>query len=242
MFRRTMAALVALGTLSLAGCVDTSTSQVFAASSTRVINDRLSELAGELDPPQELAFNNDGSGSLVTQLNEGAEADVLITADTTSMDQAVADGTVHDAQELATNSMVMVVPAGNPAGIHSLTDLTAQTSLVLCDPQVPCGRVSQRLQELNAVELKPVSLEGAVGDVLGKVAGGEADAGWVYRSDALAAGQDVEVIEIPHADEAPNTLWVAPASQRPEADALVDLLLSDKVATVLEDAGFTPVS
>lgn len=216
--------------------------QLFGASSTRVINDELTRLAGELDPPQDVALNNDGSGTLVTQLNEGADADVLITADTKSMDQAEADGTVGEPQELATNSMVMVVPAGNPAGIRSVEDLDG-VDLVLCDPQVPCGGVSEQLEKLNDLDLTPVSLEGAVGDVLGKVTNGEAEAGWVYRTDALAAGDDVEVIDIPHANEVSNTLWVATVNNSPNpeaAEALAKLILSDEVATKLEEAGFTP--
>ena len=90
-----------------------------------------------------------------------------------------------------------------------------------------------------------MSLEGAVGDVLGKVHNGEADAGWVYRTDAAAAGDDVEVIDIPGAENAPTTLWVAAAtaSQTPErAAALVELILSPDVATILADAGFTPAA
>ncbi|AGS34602.1 putative molybdate transport system solute-binding protein [Corynebacterium maris DSM 45190] len=220
--------------------------QVFGASSTRVINDELSALAAELEPPHELTFNNDGSGTLVTQLHEGAPADVLITADEHSMDQAVADGSVDEPRHLATNTMVMVVPAGNPAGIDSVDDLADdRVDLVLCDPQVPCGRASERLIEHNDLTLDPVSLEGAVGDVLGKVHNGEADAGWVYRTDAAAAGDDVEVIDIPGAENAPTTLWVAAAtaSQTPErAAALVELILSPDVATILADAGFTPAA
>ena len=219
--------------------------QLFGASSTRVINDQLSELAAELDPPLEIAYNNDGSGSLVTQLNEGAPADVLITANTSTMEQAEEDGTVGTPQELATNSMVMVVPAGNPAGIESVEDLSEDVNLVLCDPSVPCGNVSEQLQELNGLTLSPVSLEGAVGDVLGKVTNGEADAGWVYRTDAAAAGEDVEIIDIPQAEEVPNTLWVATAneSENPEqAEALVELILSEDVSAALEEAGFTPAN
>lgn len=218
--------------------------QVFGASSTRVINDELSALAADLEPPHELAFNNDGSGTLVTQLHEGAPADVLITADRHSMDRAAADGSVDAPRRLATNTMVMVVPAGNPAGIDSVDDLADDdVDLVLCDPQVPCGDVAERLIERNDLTVAPVSLEGAVGDVLGKVHNGEADAGWVYRTDAVAAGDDVEVIDIPGADNAPTTLWVAAAtaSRSPErAAALVELILSPDVAAALADAGFTP--
>lgn len=218
--------------------------QVFAASSTRVINEELSALAADSTPPQELTFNNDGSGTLVTQLHEGAPADVLVTADEHSMDQSVADGTVTDPRHLATNTMVMIVPADNPAGVDSVDDLDDdRVDLVLCDPQVPCGRASEDLIARNDLTLTPASLEGSVGDVLGKVHNREADAGWVYRTDALAAGSDVEVIEIPGAQDAPTGLWVAAttASQYPEqAAALVDLILSPDVAAILADAGFHP--
>lgn len=234
----TAGALVACGGSESSGGAEL---QLFGASSTRVINDELSTLAAELDPPLEIAYNNDGSGSLVTQLNEGAPADVLITANTSTMEQAVADGTVSDPQELATNSMVMVVPSGNPASIESVEELDEDINLVLCDPSVPCGDVSAQLQELTGLSLHPVSLEGAVGDVLGKVANGEADAGWVYRTDA-AASDDVEMIDIPQAEHVPNTLWVAPVTDIEQTTALVDLILSPEVAAVLEESGFTPAT
>jgi molybdate transport system substrate-binding protein len=240
------AALLTGCTAPGAGTTGAAELQVFGASSTRVINDELSALAAELEPPHELTFNNDGSGTLVTQLHEGAPADVLITADEHSMNRAVADGSADDPQRLATNTMVMVVPAGNPAGIDSVDDLTDDdVDLVLCDPQVPCGDVAERLIEHSDLTVAPVSLEGAVGDVLGKVHNGEADAGWVYRTDALAAGDDVDVIDIPGAENTPTTLWVAAAtaSQNPErATALIELILSPDVAAILTDAGFTPAA
>ena len=243
---KTVTAVAAAATAGLltacAPTEDTGQAQLFGASSTRVINEQITELAAELEQPLDVAFNNDGSGSLVAQLNEGADADALITADTSSMDQAVADGTVGEPQELATNSMVMVVPADNPADVSSIDDLTDDVNLVLCDPSVPCGGVSEELQELNDLELSPVSLEGAVGDVLGKVTNGEADAGWVYRTDAAAAGDDVEIIDIPQADEVPNTLWVAPVEGAANGDALVELILSEEIAAALEEAGFTPAN
>ncbi len=253
-FRSATAAVAALaGTaLLLASCSPAATDpgdepvRIFGASSTRVINEELTVAAQRLDPPLEVQINNDGSGTLVAQLNEGAPADVLVTADRASMGRALADGTVVDPHRLAGNSMVMVVPAGNPAGIDSVADLAADdVDLVLCDPRVPCGEVSERLIDANGLSVHPVSLEGAVGDVLGKVGNGEADAGWVYRSDALAAVGDVEIIDIPGAAEVPNTLFVAvtTASRQPaEARRVVELILSGDVADVLAEAGFTPAS
>lgn len=256
-----LGAVAGLAATALVGCSDsgndsataTSTSaateasvvqlQLFGASSTRVLNDEIVEAAAKLDPPVNIEFNNDGSGSLVSQLAEGATADILITADKKNMDQAVEDGSVTNPVEAATNSMVMIVPADNPANIESLEDLTPDVNLVLCDPSVPCGTVSEQLQKANNVTLSPVSLEGAVGDVLGKVQNGEADAGWVYRTDAQAAGDDVKVIDIPHANEFPNTIWIAltVASTNPEAaQQVINLILSDEMAKHWEAAGFTP--
>lgn len=215
---------------------------IFAASSTRVLNDDLTALAGE----QELHFNNDGSGSLVSQLNEGARADVLITADTQSMERAQADATVDKPRPLARNELVMVTPADNPAGLHAASDLEGSTArLVLCDPTVPCGATSQRLAERAELELAPVSYERAVGDVIGKVASGEANAGWVYRTDALAAGDAVTIIEIPGATDDPSTVWVATtrtAANPAAAEGFVDLLFTEPVRTALIDAGFTPLA
>ena len=250
--RHAAALMLAAVALILASCSpagpgsDAVDVRIFGASSTRVINDELAAAARRLDPPLGVEVNNDGSGTLVAQLLEGAPADVLITADRRSMDRALADGSVESPQEIAHNSMVMVVPAGNPAGVGSVAELAdGDVDLVLCDPQVPCGEVSARLIDANGLRVQPVSLEGAVGDVLGKVQNGEADAGWVYRSDALAAGGDVEIIEIPQAADFPNTLFVAVATASPhpaEARRIVDLVLSEEIAAALAEAGFTPAA
>ena len=155
MHRRVTALLVALG-IALSGCAphtsvtssqDTAdtTLTVLAASSTRVINDELTERAGQLESPVNLSFENGGSSDLVSKLREGAPADLLLTASKKTMDKAVQDGTVATPEVLATNVMVMVVPKGNPAGIHSVEDLPHSDHFVLCDPQVPCGDISLSL-------------------------------------------------------------------------------------------------
>lgn len=243
-----LAALLALGALPACSPAEEQAGghslTVFGASSTRVVNEQLEDLYTRTFPGGELAFNNDGSSALVSQLNEGAPTDVLLTADRESMDRALADGTVTGEQLIAQNELVLVVPDGNPAGISSAAELASfDGNLVLCDPQVPCGRASARLAEHNDLELHPVSLEASVGDVVGKVASGEADAGWVYRTDARNAGDAVEVIEIPGAADHPNEVWAAAAaaSEHPdEAGALVTLLTSEDMAVALAEAGFTP--
>ncbi|MGP6173453.1 extracellular solute-binding protein [Corynebacterium sp. A21] len=211
---------------------------VLGAASTRVINEELSELS-----EQELEFINAGSATLVQQLSDGSPGDLLITADQASMDRAVDQGVVGGPVAIATNSMVMVVPAGNPAGITGVDSSLEGANVVLCDPQVPCGAVSGKIMADQGIELQAASLEHSVADTLGKVTSGEADAGWVYRTDAQAAGDTVAVFEIPGAEQVLNTLVAAVStdSANPEqAQALLELITGEDMAGVWEDNGFTP--
>ncbi len=221
---------------------DAATLNVLAASSTRVINDELTQRAGQLAPPVNLNFENGGSSDLVSKLREGAPADLLLTASKKTMDKAVQDGTVATPEVLATNVMVMVVPKGNPAGIQSVEDLRHSHHFVLCDPQVPCGDISSRIIDDKRLDVHPSSQERQVADVLGKVASGEADAGWVYSTDAAAAGDDVEVIDIPGAEKFTNQILgavTAEASHPDQARAVLDILSGD-FASTWRDRGFNP--
>lgn len=223
-----------------AGSVDMT---VLGAASTRVINDDLADLATGLDPAQNLSFVNAGSSTLVQQLADGSPGDLLITANRETMDMAVENGSVAEPRVVATNSMVMVVPRGNPAGITGVDSSLDDAVVVLCDPQVPCGTISQTLIDELGVTITPASLEHSVSDTLGRVVSGEADAGWVYHTDAVAAGDAVEVIDIPEAEEHPNSLMAAvtAATEKPErARVLLDLLTSGEMAQVWTDRGFTP--
>lgn len=250
----TAAAFLAAVTL-LAGCTSSSSDTaastdpsssdagvaltVLGASSTRVLNDDLQELTN-LD----LTFINAGSSTLVQQLADGSPGDLLITADRPTMDSAVGQDLVNDPVEVATNSLVMVVPQGNPAGITSTADL-AGASVVLCDPVVPCGAISQTIIQEQNIEVTPVSLEHAVADVLGKVTSGEADAGWVYRTDAQAAGDAVEVIEIPGSESHRNSVMAATTTStehQEAAEKLLALLTSPEAAPLWSKHGFTPVT
>ncbi|MCQ9346566.1 molybdate ABC transporter substrate-binding protein [Corynebacterium phoceense] len=213
---------------------------LFAASSTRVLNEAMEKAAADI--PATLTFNNGGSAALVQQIKEGAPADLLLTASKKTMDQAVADGTVDEPQTLAENVMVMVVPKGNPAGITSLDDVNEDTTFVLCDPTVPCGDVSTKIMDDKDLDLKADSLESQVADVLGKVTSGEADAGWVYSTDAAAAGDAVEVIEIPGAEKFTNSILGATVKDSEHKDAATKLLntLADDFDSTWTEFGFTP--
>lgn len=251
--KKRAAALLAALAFALAACApptsttsaqdaDAPTLNVLAASSTRVINDALTSRAGQLTPPVNLNFENGGSSDLVSKLREGAPADLLLTASKKTMDKAVQDGTVATPEVLATNVMVMVVPKGNPAGIQSVEDLRHSHHFVLCDPQVPCGDISSRIIDDKRLDVHPSSQERQVADVLGKVASGEADAGWVYSTDAAAAGDDVEVIDLPGAEKFTNQILgavTAEASHPDQARAVLDILSGD-FASTWRDRGFNP--
>lgn len=251
--KKRAAAFLAAMAFALAACApptsttsaqdaDAPTLNVLAASSTRVINDELTRRASQLAPPVNLNFENGGSSDLVSKLREGAPADLLLTASKKTMDKAVQDGTVATPEVLATNVMVMVVPKGNPAGIQSVEDLRHSHHFVLCDPQVPCGDISSRIIDDKRLDVHPSSQERQVADVLGKVASGEADAGWVYSTDAAAAGDDVEVIDLPGAEKFTNQIVgavTAEASHPDKARAVLDILSGD-FASTWRDRGFNP--
>ncbi|AOX05765.1 molybdate ABC transporter substrate-binding protein [Corynebacterium sp. NML98-0116] len=249
-----VAALAATGLTACAGGTDSESAAskaptaeapsdliVMGAASTRVLNEDLSEMS-----ENNLEFVNAGSSDLVQQLKEGAPGDVLITADQKNMDKAVEAGVAKDPKVVATNSMVLVVPKGNPADIKSVEDVQKDgVNLVVCDAQVPCGSVTNELVTANNLTINPVSLEHSVSDTLGKVVSGEADAGFVYRTDAAAAGDAVEVLDIPHADEKPNSLVAAVTTNTTDeaaAQNLFELLASPEMAVVWEKYGFTPAA
>lgn len=213
---------------------------VLAAASTRVLNEQLAELSDN-----ELGFVNAGSSTLVQQLADGSPGDLLITADQRAMTAAVEQNVVIEPVELATNSMVMVVPAGNPAGITGVDASLDRANVVFCDPQVPCGDVARQIMAREGYQIDAVSLEHSAADTLGKVTSGEADAGWVYRTDAQAAGDQVEILDIPGAEDVPNTLYAAVTANtdNPEpARRLLAVLTSAEMSAIWEEHGFHPLT
>lgn len=242
------AASVAL-LLSLAGCGgsddEATTLTVYAAASLTSTFEQLADEFEQEHPGTEVQLSFGGSSDLVTQIQEGAHADVFASADLATMqkltDDDLADG---DPQDFATNTLEIAVPPGNPAGITGLADLAAPgVNLVVCAPEVPCGAATRAVADAAGVALSPVSEEQSVTDVLAKVTSGEADAGLVYRTDVQAAGEDVRGIELPEADSAVNTypiVVVQGADEAALAREFVDLVLGAAGQQVLADAGFGP--
>ena len=174
-------------------------------------------------------------------MSEGSAADVLATADTDIMDSAVSQGLVGDPQEFATNTLSIIVPEGNPAGITGFDDsLNAEgVNLVICDPEshVPCGTATKKMEETTGVTLTdPASKETKVSDVRSKVESGEADAGIVYVTDAATA-KGTEEITIPDLGVVNHYPIATTSSSTNEAGgkAFVDFVLSDKGQEILQN-------
>ena len=218
------------------------TIQVFAAASLTETFTGLGKQFESDHPGTKVEFNFGPSSGLVEQIESGAPADVFASASPSNMDTLVSSGDAEDPKDFATNSMEIAVPPDNPAQIVALGDLVGQgVKVALCQPQVPCGKVAAEVFANAGLTAKPASEEVDVKSVLTKVQLGEVDAGMVYVTDVLAAGDKVKGVEIPDTQNASTSYPIAAlegSEHQKEAAEFVDLVLSDDGAKVLEEAGF----
>jgi len=177
----------------------TGTVSVFAAASLTDSFKALGAAFTAAHPGVTVQFNFAGSPTLVTQIEQGASADVFGSADTTNMDKLKADGfAAGTAQVFAHNKLAIVVAAGNPKGISGLSDLAKPGVIYITPaPTVPAGKYALQILANAGVKVTPKSLETDVKSVVGKIQLGEADAGIVYATDVTAAGSKVQGITIP---------------------------------------------
>lgn len=224
---------------SASGGSSETTLTVLAAAS---LTETFTELGKEFEsqhPGTTVKFSFDSSATLAEQAKEGAPADILATADQETMDSAT-DALEGDATKFATNEIVMVTPADNPAGLEDFADI-ADSTFVICVETAPCGKLGAALLADNDITAKPASLEVDVKSVLAKVVDDEADAGLVYRSDAVAEGDSIKEFPVPGSDEEVTSYYVAPLQQSKDADLAQDwvtLVSGADGQKVLSDAGF----
>jgi molybdate transport system substrate-binding protein len=249
--------LSVVAALALAGCgssgsgdsgsggsaKETGTMNVLAASS---LTETFTTLAKQFEadhPGVKVRLAFDSSATLAEQVTQGAPADVLATADTSTMQTVVdATGVVGTPRVFATNHLQLVVPADNPAGIRKFADIARRgVKFVVCVDTAPCGKLAATVLQATGITAKPVSEEVDVKSVLSKVELGEADAGLVYATDAIAGGDKVKPVDIPTSNQNLNTYPIAALSgaRKPAlAKAWVDLVTSATGQQVLADAGF----
>lgn len=230
---------------------------IFAAASlTDAYNDMAQHLMDE-NPNLNITIETAGSQTLITQLEEGATADVLATANTSTMDRAVEGGLISGDPVIFTgNRLVIVTPAGNPANIESIDALAGDDiSLVLANPEVPVGNYSMLAfcdyanveggpeGFIDSINNNLVSEEPDVRHVLTKVQLGEADAGVVYASDATASmlnGVELEVIEFPDSvpTRAEYPMALVKDGNSELGSAFIAFVLSDGGQEILAHYGF----
>ena len=170
---------------------------VLAAASLQKAFEEIEKTVEKDNPGLDVTFDFQGSQDLVASLAGGDSADVLATANNSTMKTAADQKLVGSQTEFATNVLTLIVPKGNPKKITGLDSSLDGANLVICAPEVPCGEATKKLAEAQGITLKPVSEEQKVTDVRGKVESGEADAGIVYTTDAAAAKDKADKIDIP---------------------------------------------
>ncbi len=254
--RRVARALVAAGLLaaalvgSLAGCGGDGaggddaggevTLTVLAASSLTDVFEEAGEVYEEAHPGVEVRFSFAGSQELAAQVRQGMPADVLVTADQTTMD-GVTEETGEPAV-IARNELTIVTRPGNPESIAGLADLAEPgLRVVLAAPDVPAGRYGQEILDRRSLDVSPVSEEPNVRSVLTKVELGEADAGLVYVTDAAVAGDAVHTVPIPAEQNVVAAYPAAALNGSAHPDQAGDLVAwfgGHRAQGLLRDAGF----
>ena len=172
---------------------------VFGAAS---LTDAFTEIGADFETRYKdttVTFNFNSSSTLETQIEQGAPADVFASADTANTDKLIAAGVVSGAPKLfARNRLAIAVAPGNPMGISTLEDtVRSDVQLVLCAPEVPCGKYALEAYEKAGVTVPQVPTGTSVKDTLAKVTLGEADAAVVYVTDVRSATGDVDGVRIP---------------------------------------------
>ena len=213
---------------------------VLAAASLTEAFEELGRSFEAAHPGADVDFTFAASSTLARQVLEGSPGDVLATADEDTMAPVVAAGrTAVPPAVFARNRLAIAVAPGNPRRIADLGDLARPgLAVVLCAPEVPCGRAAAQALAAAGVGLRPASLEEHVKAVVTRVALGEADAGLAFATDTHATG--VEAVDIPDDRNVTTAYPVAVLRDGAGARAWVDHVLSADGQRALAGLGFSP--
>jgi molybdate transport system substrate-binding protein len=194
-------------------------------------------------------YNFAGSNALETQIRNGAPADLFASASPTNTQNLFKAGLVDKPVTFTANRVVLIVPKSNPAGIKNVYDLAqVNAKVVLAAASVPVGSyartVLRNLGIRTAVLAKVVSNESDVKGVVGKIALGQGDAGFVYATDVKPVADQVTAIKIPAWAQPRVRYEIAVVSKSPNkaaARAWIKGILSKKGQAALAAAGFLPI-
>ena len=243
--RRMLVAMLCCVSLA-AGCAssdETETVLVMAAASLTDAFTSMEAVFEAANPTVDVQLNVGGSGALREQILQGAPADVFASANEATMAQVVQAGDASAATAFASNTLIIAVPAGNPADIRSIEDLSEESHLIgLCAEQVPCGDFAREALAQAGVVASVDTNEGDVRSLLTKLEAGELDAGIVYVTDA-ASSNEVEAIALPATVDVAVTYPIATLTESPNtaaAQAFVEFVQSAQGQQILADHGFGP--
>ena len=221
------------------------TATVFAAASLTDAFTEIGDAFSDANPDATIELNFGASSALREQILAGAPADVFASANASNMDQVVEAGEAEgDPEVFVGNSLEIAVPAGNPGDVSGLEDFGDDALLIgLCAAEVPCGEFGREVLANAGVTPLPDTEEPDVRSLLTKIEAGELDAGLVYVSDVVAAGDGVEGIEVPEDDNVLAEYPIATLARAGEpeiAAAFMAFVLSDEGQAILESHGFAP--
>ena len=259
----TLALVLALG-LVAAGCgsstkaSDTATGATSATTSTPVSGSITVSAASSLtgafgtikddfqaaNPGAHVTINFGSSGTLETQIESGAPADVAAFADDATMKKLTDKGALDGPSQIfATNHLVIVTKPGNPTHIETLADLASAGTVSLCADTAPCGKYANQILTTAAVSIPAAKVTRGqdVKTTLAAVTNGDADAAIVYVTDAQAAGAQVDTVTIPAEQNAVANYPIAVIKATQDAalaQAFMAFVLGPQGRQVLQDAGF----
>jgi molybdate transport system substrate-binding protein len=254
-----LAALLVIGAGSCGGAAsgsgtDTTTLTVLAAASLSRVFPMIAGEFAKVHPGVKVSFSFAGTDALVVQIEQGSPGDVFAGASSKYGDQLFREGLVDPPRAFATNQLVLVLPPANPAGIASPKDLAKRgVKLVVGAEAVPVGAYTRKvLDNLNglygsiystSVMENVVSYEDNVEGVLTKVRLGEADAGFVYTTDAKAVGDAIRAVQLPAEAQAIASYPIAVIRSRPHlalARQFERFVRGAAGQRILAEAGFGP--
>ena len=228
---------------------------VFAAASLTETLEEIIENYKTVAPNVTITPTYDSSGTLLDQIQAGAECDLFLSAGASQMDTLEEDGGVlEDSRlDLLENKVALAVPEGNPKGIESFDQLSellksGDVTLAIGNSDVPVGQYTQKIftyYGLNEADISSCLTYGSnVKEVTTQVSEGAVDCGIIYATDAFSAG--LTTVDGATAEMCGQVIYpaaVAASSQHPdEAQAFLDYLTTADAGAVFESVGFTPLN